>query len=55
MNLNEYIDHTLLAPEATKSDVDRVIKEAVDNKFVSVMINPYWVSYVHEKSKRYQC
>ncbi len=49
MNLNEYIDHTLLAPEATKSDVDRVIKEAVDNKFVSVMINPYWVSYVHEK------
>ncbi|WP_203651172.1 deoxyribose-phosphate aldolase [Secundilactobacillus yichangensis] len=49
MNLNEYIDHTLLAPEATKTDVDRVITEAIDNKFVSVMINPYWVSYVHEK------
>ena len=27
MNLNEYIDHTLLAPEATKSEVDEVIKE----------------------------
>lgn len=49
MSLNEYIDHTLLAPEATKADVDRVVKEAVDNQFVSVMINPYWVSYVHEK------
>ncbi|MTV82838.1 deoxyribose-phosphate aldolase [Secundilactobacillus folii] len=49
MDLNKYIDHTLLAPDATRTDVDRVVKEAIENKFVSVMINPYWVSYVHEK------
>lgn len=46
-NLNQYIDHTLLKPEATEKDVDRVVKEAIDNHFYSVMINPYWVSYVH--------
>ena len=46
-NLNQYIDHTLLKPEATEKDVDRVVKEAIDNHFYSVMINPYWVSHVH--------
>ncbi len=45
--LNQYIDHTLLKPEATQEDVDRVVKEAIDNDFYSVMINPYWVSHVH--------
>ncbi|EHO50256.1 deoxyribose-phosphate aldolase [Lentilactobacillus kisonensis DSM 19906 = JCM 15041] len=45
--LNQYIDHTLLKPEATQADVDRIVKEAVENDFYSVMINPYWVSHVH--------
>lgn len=49
MSLNEYIDHTLLSPEATEKDVDKATQEAIDNKFVSVMINPYWVAHVHEK------
>lgn len=47
--LNSYIDHTLLKPEATQTDVDRVVQEAIDNHFYSVMINPYWVAYVHGK------
>lgn len=49
VKLNNYIDHTLLKPEATQKDVDKVIQEAIDNQFYSVMINPYWVSYVHGK------
>ena len=48
MKLEEYIDHTLLVPEATETDVDKVIKEAKENKFHSVMINPYWVKRTHE-------
>lgn len=51
MNLNDYIDHTLLKPEATKFDVEKVIKEAVENKFYSVMLNPYWVEFAHDKLK----
>lgn len=49
MELNSYIDHTLLAPDATQADIDRVTQEALDNHFCSVMVNPYWVSHVHQK------
>lgn len=49
MEINAYIDHTLLAPDATLTDIDRVTQEALDNHFCSVMVNPYWVSHVHAK------
>jgi deoxyribose-phosphate aldolase len=51
MKLNQYIDHTLLKPEATGAQVDQVVREAVDNHFASVMINPYWVARVHAQLK----
>lgn len=47
--LNRTIDHTLLAPDATQADIDRIIREAKENHFRSVMINPYWVAYAHEQ------
>lgn len=47
--LNRTIDHTLLAPEATQTDIDRIIREAQENHFRSVMINPYWVAYAHQQ------
>jgi deoxyribose-phosphate aldolase len=37
------IDHTLLKPEASKTDIERVCREALENTFASVCINPYWV------------
>ncbi len=37
------IDHTLLKPEATQTDIERVCREALENAFASVCINPYWV------------
>ena len=43
MELNRYIDHTLLAPDATEDQSDTVIKQAIDNHFHTVMVNPYWV------------
>ena len=46
MKLNNYLDHTLLKPEATATQIDQVIKEAVENDFYSVMVNPYWVKRV---------
>lgn len=47
--LNRTIDHTLLAPEATQADIDRIIREAKEHHFRSVMLNPYWVAYAHQQ------
>ncbi|MFD1430096.1 deoxyribose-phosphate aldolase [Lacticaseibacillus mingshuiensis] len=41
--LAKYIDHTLLKPEATQDQIDRVLDEAKQYDFASVCINPYWV------------
>lgn len=48
MKLNKYIDHTLLSPDATEEQVDMVIKQAIENDFHTVMINPYWVAKTHK-------
>lgn len=48
MEFNKYIDHTLLAPDATEEQVDKVIQQAIDNHFHTVMINPYWVAKTHK-------
>ncbi|MDT7512812.1 deoxyribose-phosphate aldolase [Bifidobacterium sp. H1HS10N] len=51
MQINRLIDHTLLKPDATLAQIDKVIDEALDNHFYSVMVNPYWVAHVHEQVK----
>lgn len=43
MELAQYIDHTLLKPEATEQDVMKLIEEAKQYHFASVCLNPYWV------------
>ena len=45
MKLNKYIDHTLLKPEATKEMIEKLCIEAKEYDFMSVCVNPYWVSY----------
>ena len=47
--LNKYIDHTLLKPEATLAQVDHLIDEAKEYNFMSVCINPTWVSHAAER------
>lgn len=44
MKLSKYIDHTLLKSEATQDDIFTLCKEAVDNDFFSVCVNPTWVA-----------
>ena len=41
--LARYIDHTLLAPDASQADVLRLCKEAAEYHFKAVCINPVWV------------
>jgi deoxyribose-phosphate aldolase len=41
-----FIDHTILKPEATRTDVIKVCREARQYQFASVCVNPYWVPLV---------
>jgi len=48
-SIARYIDHTILQPGATRSEVLQVAAEARQYGFASVCINPYWVPLVaHE-------
>jgi deoxyribose-phosphate aldolase len=42
-DIAKYIDHTLLKPEATESQIRNLCMEAVDNRFYSVCVNSVWV------------
>lgn len=42
------IDHTILKPEATKDMVELLCKEAKENKFAAVCVNPSFVKYSKE-------
>ncbi len=51
MNLAQYIDHTILKADATEQDILKVCKEALENNFFSVCVNPYYVSLVADQLK----
>jgi len=53
-NINELaslIDHTLLKPEATQGDIERVCGEALKYGFFSVCVNTWWIKTVKERLK----
>ncbi|MFV1960439.1 MAG: 2-deoxyribose-5-phosphate aldolase, partial [Acidimicrobiia bacterium] len=43
LDVAQYIDHTLLAADATADDIDLLCTEAEQYGFASVCINPTWV------------
>jgi len=43
-NLNELIDHTLLASTATRHQIAQLCSEAREYRFFSVCVNPYWIA-----------
>lgn len=40
MDIAKYIDHTLLKPEATPAEVEKLCKEAAEHGFKAVCVNP---------------
>jgi len=46
INVNEYIDHTVLKPEADEAMVKKVCDEAKEYQFASVCVNPSHISLV---------
>ena len=51
MQINKYIDHTILKADAPKSKVQQIIDEAKKYDFMSVCINPTWVNYASQELK----
>lgn len=43
--LASMIDHTLLKPDATQNEIQKICSEAIEHKFASVCVNPIWVDY----------
>ena len=39
------IDHTLLKPDATADDIERLCREAAEFRFATVCVNPTWVAF----------
>jgi deoxyribose-phosphate aldolase len=38
------IDHTLLKPDATRAEIERLCDEAAEHRFATVCVNPAWVA-----------
>lgn len=51
MELNKYIDHTLLKPTASEKDIIKICNEAKEYHFASVCVNPCNVSLVRKELK----
>lgn len=45
MELNKYIDHTLLRADATEDEIKKLCLEAKQYNFASVCVNPYYVPF----------
>jgi len=51
MELNKYIEHTLLKQDATREDVKKLLDEARENKFLGVCVNPCNVKFASDYLK----
>lgn len=49
MKIQNYIDHTLLKPEATEEQVKKICDEAKEYGFASVCVNSYYASLVRKE------
>lgn len=51
MEINKYIEHTLLKQDATKAEVIQLLDEAKEHKFLGVCVNPINVSLASQYLK----
>ncbi len=51
MELNKYIEHTLLKQDATREEIIKLLNEAIEYKFLGVCINPCNVKFAKEYLK----
>ena len=46
------IDHTLLKPDATRAEIEKLCREAAEFQFATVCVNPVWVARVGAAAAR---
>jgi len=51
MELNKYIEHTLLKQDATKSELEKLLQEAKDYNFLGVCVNPINIKFAKDYLK----
>ena len=51
IKINEYVDHTILKPEADTASVKQLCSEAKEYRFASVCVNPAYVGFVASELK----
>ncbi len=51
MSLNQYIDHTLLKPDATSDQITKICMEAKKHQFKAICVNSYYVAYAKKLLK----
>ena len=51
MELNKYIEHTLLKQDATKAEIIKLLDEAREYGFLGVCVNPVNVKFAHQYLK----
>ena len=49
--LARWIDHTMLKPDATREEIEKICNEAIEFGFASVCVNPTWVPLAYKKSR----
>ena len=50
-SLAKMIDHTILRPDASKADVEKLCAEAVEHRFFSVCVNSTWVPLARQLTR----
>ena len=48
LNIPQLIDHTILRPDTTRTDIEQLCREARKHKFYSVCVNPAWVTLARQ-------
>ena len=46
--INNYIEHTVLKPDATKADIEKLAADAIKYDFFGVCINPNYIALAKE-------
>ena len=52
--INNYIEHTILKPDATVQDIEKLAQDAIKYNFLGVCINPNYISLASELLKNSQ-
>jgi deoxyribose-phosphate aldolase len=46
--LARWIDHTMLKPDTTQTEIEQICQEAAEHHFASVCVNPVWTSLAYK-------